>query len=1047
MKRLILLSCICWLLSAGCIRDPQLEMLQTGEGEVWATLDFGHTDFGKVDFTTRSTLGPIAEARVSNLYVFLFNSAGERVYGHYFDDDNKLSTRDEVISAQSNCWMVDNLMDESGQTTGTIRMKIPQFAGGTIRMVANFDSDMFNISSEQFSFIQNIDELDALTVVLNQQITSRTGTFVMTGAADDVTVTDSGITSSGQSVRIPLTRLDAKIEVRIRAAVGNETTVTTSDGNTVQNVRGFTPTSWRVVNLPKGCFLYERSVSSGGAYDAEEGFFDSPASNFETSVEETFSYVNGNNVSTEVTAPVHGFSFYMYENRPLAKKQVSEYHQRDTRIKDESGAYDTSEGMWEYAPETATYLVIDGEVEMLVDVGAEAKDQALNATVTYYIHLGDIVADLNDYGVKRNTHYTYTVTVKGVKSIQVEVMTDVEDESGATGEVYIAKESIYTFDAHYGQRVFAFDEQFIVPDEVTWYVKTPFGREGLPEVVNGVEVPNGLDYKWVSFKINDVDAATGQYSHRNSPYHPDEVVDIIEFCDYIREQKRRFDAGRANDFRAEEDPELKQMYPDRPDIYTRNRIYVTAFVDEFYYDKDPISGEVRPALWKEFVNQPNRTMHILCDTQFSADGDSSATGSVVTIRQRSIQSIFDVDNDNLHTAWGCESIDETDGHLWFYNRNEYHGASPNIPNFGNSSRSNGLYNTARMWELTDGNGNFAYKSWDDYLDYDRENDYNIIFLKDFDDLATARYTCMMRNRDNNGDGVIDASEIRWYMASIQQLTALYIGDQGISGDAQLYDRYGNYSADEKDAFGGYLWRQHVISSTRWGGTSQSEVVPNNYPTMLWAEEGLSTSAYQQYSTSSTGDKPGQYSVRCVRNLGIDPADEAEAVAALNDIDHLPEYSIVFEQVVSDNTSNSVYRFDVSKINRMSKRYYTSRELEPGDEFSEAARLYSAFETGPMVSYSGDYASLKRMIENGESPCPEGYRTPNIREASLMSNYITSDVNSNWWPNNSYTLVSSYYSLGALGKQYDTEYTWYCTGGHITISPATNKVIRCVRDVK
>ena len=29
-----------------------------------------------------------------------------------------------------------------------------------------------------------------------------------------------------------------------------------------------------------------------------------------------------------------------------------------------------------------------------------------------------------------------------------------------------------------------------------------------------------------------------------------------------------------------------------------------------------------------------------------------------------------------------------------------------------------------------------------------------------------RYSCMTRNRDNNGDGVIDRNEIRWYTASI-----------------------------------------------------------------------------------------------------------------------------------------------------------------------------------------------------------------------------------------------------------------------------------------
>ena len=96
----------------------------------------------------------------------------------------------------------------------------------------------------------------------------------------------------------------------------------------------------------------------------------------------------------------------------------------------------------------------------------------------------------------------------------------------------------------------------------------------------------------------------------------------------------------------------------------------------------------------------------------------------MTIRQHSIQSIFDTTNEELSTAWGGETIDETEGHLWFYNRTERHGTeSYNRMDFGNTSRSNGLYNTARLWELTDGNGNFSYKQWNDYLDYDRENDH------------------------------------------------------------------------------------------------------------------------------------------------------------------------------------------------------------------------------------------------------------------------------------------------------------------------------------
>lgn len=70
MKRLIYCFFLCGLLFSGCVKDPDLSQVQLGEGEVWVNLDFGHTDFDEVQITTRSTLGQVAESRVSNLYVF-----------------------------------------------------------------------------------------------------------------------------------------------------------------------------------------------------------------------------------------------------------------------------------------------------------------------------------------------------------------------------------------------------------------------------------------------------------------------------------------------------------------------------------------------------------------------------------------------------------------------------------------------------------------------------------------------------------------------------------------------------------------------------------------------------------------------------------------------------------------------------------------------------------------------------------------------------------------------------------------------------------------
>ena len=88
-------------------------------------------------------------------------------------------------------------------------------------------------------------------------------------------------------------------------------------------------------------------------------------------------------------------------------------------------------------------------------------------------------------------------------------------------------------------------------------------------------------------------------------------------------------------------------------------------------------------------------VHILCDTKFSPDGDSSTTGSVVTIRQRSIQTIYNTEDENPRKRPGAENPSmKNEGLLWFYNRNETHTVESVYPyvdtDYGNDSRPTGL---------------------------------------------------------------------------------------------------------------------------------------------------------------------------------------------------------------------------------------------------------------------------------------------------------------------------------------------------------------------
>lgn len=1065
MKNIAILTLmIAAMFAARCTRYDEFTPVAGEEGQTWITLDFGSDDYDDVRISTRSVLEHAAESRVQNLYVFIFDSDGKRIYGHYFDNKSLLSDAASVRSADAECWYVKTPSDKTdADADGCIRARVPLIAsGGEIFIIANIDADMVNISPERLNYIHSKADMIALSASLNQLITSRNGYFPMSGSRGNISITKDKIMADGATgFTLWLYRLDARIEVNIKVAEGHSSSTDVDydadcDGVPesavrTQTISEFRPESWQVINLPRGCFVCERDKAGATAdnpADSPTGYFNSEEVNFET-----------------VSAKSSGFGFYMLENRPAAKGAAGTFAGRDQRIKDATGAYDDSDGLWVNAPEEGTYLVIKGEVLMDVNVSTEAHTQKLNAAVTYYIHLGDFGSgNFDNYDIERNTRYVYNITIKGVDSIQAEVEKNEEREPAATGDVYIAKESIYTFDAHYGQRAFSFDEAFITPSTVTWYVKTPFGREGTPMIIGGVEVPNGLDYEWVHFLVNKPSRpnnASSPYSHEQQSYSPD-AMNVVDFVAYIKDQKVRFDERKkaypndppqwivGNDFR----PEIDDAYPD--DKQTRYRIWATVFVDEYYYEEHPISGDKDPELWKRFVNQPNRVMHLLCDTHFSADHDSSTTASVVTIRQRSIQSIFDPDAP-VTSAWGCETVDELADKLWFYDarettsgglNNSYATAYTNI-DYGNSSRGNGLYNSVRLWELVDASGNWQTgRKWEDYLDFTKENaeEDDTYFLKDDDNtLFTARYACMSRNRDNNGNGVIDASELRWYMASILQLTNFYIGQAGLSGDAILYpqSRAELYTEDDPvDASGFHPWRSHIISSTRDISDANT-----NRPTILWAEEGLSTSSYRE---PEQWRQSGSYSVRCVRNLGADPESETAAQEALKS-DDLPFDPVtqISGPGIGDNTdtpvAESVYRVDLSNMNRKSVRFYTTKELEVADEFSEMARTYLAFETGPLSDAKYSFDELEALLDAGQSPCPEGYRVPNFREAALMSVYIPYPSSSSWWLGKAdadVLLCCTRYSI--------QNKTWVVRPAHLNqiwTSNTSKFSVRCVRDVR
>ena len=1059
MKKRILHTIVLWAAALTCIScvKENFTPSQSGVGEARFLLDFGVKD--DIAIQTKSTLDAKAESRVFNLYVFVFNSNGDKVTGEYFGSKNLKASADEVRNATDNCWYVSN----STTTTGSVLFNCSAGEGFTLYVLSNLDSDMVRISSDVLAAtVRTEDDLKNFTAYLNQKIVTRNGYFPMSGKISDITINDSNGATSGKTNitgKVMLSRIDAK--VRFVFKTGN-----TPDAQG-QTIKSFEPRQWKVVNVPRTGYILPRNedcVNVAPTTAKEDyskyaaGFFDTEFVNFEDFPESGTS----------------GFSFYMMENRQTPKKALAGYQDRSRAQKLASGlnekctvtySLDGQEisrdmRMFEYANDFSTYVVVTGYVEMeLVD---DKAGKVLGGDVQYIIHLGDWGNDIANFNTERNTSYTYTVTVNSVNNIRVEVETskgavsDVkENQPGASGHVSIAKEEIALCDCHYVSKTISFhltnffnnsdiSKDNCIVDELTWAVKTPFG-EGEPITEGGVDVTSGLDYKWVHFRLNKKDANGKYYSDKRRKYtpktmetkiewqenkeadgtpglagfHNDGIMDVAQLCVFIKNEVHKYlDNPASSAFDNLESTDLSLP-----------KISLTVFVDEYYYEKHPITGDEKPDLWKTFVNAEDRKLHILCNSEKSKDLESSTTGSVVTIQQRSIQCIYNTDPSYtvLQTAWGVENQDEYDG-MWDEYWSERSGG-----NRGNGKRLNGLYNSCKEWELSPAGTSNEFTTgvqWSKYMNYEVENDTPNL-QKNYQYM---RYACLTRNRDNDGDGEIDRNEVRWYLASINQLLGLYVGDAILSANTRLY----NKSPEDKKSDDYKIWQQHIVSSTAFNGKS-------NDPTMLWAEEGTSTSRfYHNWAPDIQGT-----GIRCVRNLGYIDGKNDESY----DIDK--EFD---DYITAEKQSDGSYIFTCTHLNEKALRYYTSKELILSDERALENCLYKKFQSSPTSSainssanqfFSEYNKTVDKAIDEGrDNPyCPEGYRTPSQTEAAVMRYYMEG------W--NESTMTRTYWSLGPLGPNPKkdkngkvlSKYGFSVQGTNITVSDYAVNSVRCVRDIR
>lgn len=951
--------------------------------------------------------------------------------------------------------------------SGTVTLDMYSGTGQQIFAVANPNSGVGTLSYEQLDDVTNLDDFKALHSQLRTDkgemvsLSVERMAFLMCGQLKNTEGgTDIAVDAQGNLVgaakKIDLERVDARItfNVGVDAKVNGYTNMT------------FTPKYYRVENIPQGTYLVPREN------DYAETMTTGYASMQAAGKEYYFDEAKRENDDRPY------FEFYLLENRRQPARSITSeeknasykevqnlYALREKRESDTGKPVDGTKPGQEYvpgdfifAPANATYVTIRGTLSF------QNGTDFYHADVTYTVHLGSTGSDpdnetlVNNYDVCRNTHYTYNVTITGVESMRVEVVSDKETRPGVEGDVIKAGGEVVDLDSHYGRAKFSLKREDIKAG-LSWAISTPFQRglkvfvrsnytEGESEdgtVVSDVarlssnQVENLKtdlslnDYRWVQFAINQecVLKETGKpvppsafakypgyaaYSSTNlseqapafggEGYHYDGSTAIYSQDVVLYDVNQLLNHLFIEAYKSD-----SQLFLDADGNVSQAEdatVTITAYIDEYVYKYNPndVYYEIPTALndedpdltlWKDFVNAENRMLHICVKgAQYSPDGNTSWAESVITFSQRPIYTFYDPDSD-VKTAWGTEFKNESEDANLPATSTALNGITWNK---GNNTFDDGRKNTLEVL------GQLTNLKWTDVL-YLNEADYG--HLKD--KYKCVWFACLGRNRDLNGDNIVDPDEIRWYLASVDQLTDIFIAEAAVP-NAKLYSQ---------NATSASVPLEHVISSTYHTGSA---------PWIIWAEEGASRGVY-----GSSGDTPSApHTYRCLRNLGLSLSNIDSQV---KDYVESSDESTRSVSVGGEIVTYTEKLIDLSRLEPNTLRAaLTGGILPQNKERDDNDRPYRKFavlvsaEGGSYTNSSGLYPQKTSTylswndLYNDEkigNPCPNGYRAPNLRELMLMYTTYPDLFKDKFTPNTSYKY--SYY-LCKTGFSFDgwTGYT-------------------------
>lgn len=643
-----------------------------------------------------------------------------------------------------------------------------------------------------------------------------------------------------------------------------------------QQIKSFSVDYWSVNNMPSNAWLHER-----GPVDAAIKSEQTNINSFDShKVAGTLGYNNTGNYTTLTEKDgTYSFDFWMLENKRTgritdAEKQAAggtdaaAYRLREREYKNDDGpdgTAGTNTGKYMSLVDSkestdpnnnATFVTFHVSMEMTVDENGHkltGNDRRF-VQANYVVHLGYINKDVNDFSCLRNSKYIYNITINNVNDLVVDAVNNGENPA-VDGDITDITDSFYYLDAHYCVMNVYLDASDL--NNFQYYVTATRlnGSEITIDSQVASSVPKSADDDYIYLSWIEL-SKTPTTGNTINAYKPDETHTLPEF-------KEQADGGK-----------LKAGY-------------YTVYVNEYVYETTTAAkegNESNSTNWKNYVNRPARRMWLLVQRGISYDTESKHFHSKMALAQQSIQCYYDVNHTGLTSAIGIEHTNET---LGLALRNTFNKSS----NGAGTNDKAGRYNLAQYitgatgansltWKPdyntysgSGGNRRYYYR-WATYLNLTEQQTVpainkqglvmdarteamplNItgssgyITLTDGDKTSgEASITtiqsisaCLSRNRDLNGDGVIDANELRWFVPTSSQYVRMILGRQALQDP--LLDPKGLTKLENEN-------NRHNTRFLFYASDAK----------FLWAMEGTSLGLY-----NNNGSTP--WEIRCARNLG------------------------------------------------------------------------------------------------------------------------------------------------------------------------------------